>query len=329
MSTMSQSSQSSQEPFIPGVVLNSDTGRAYEIQEVLAERRKPFLCVYHARAEGRDYVIKNINPGDFQYQLDFQRSLSSCSNVRTVIDSIREHKLLIYPFFREDLLQFVLKGPPEATRRGILREALRGLIELHDRHIAHNDIKPNNILLNYEIIDTATGEVKIDKVQIADLEDCVVVPPGKWLRGPLCGNQMWRSPEAWARSRQNQASDVFSFGVVMIYVMFYKMVFRVSNDQLHAQESWRYILRRHISYFADNDGLNGLLDHIGEENPFHKRLIELAGDFSPQDPRQPFEYWHFVDPDLRNLVGKMTSLDPTKRISAREALQHRWFSKAL
>lgn len=111
----------------------------------------------------------------------------------------------------------------------------------------------------------------------------------------------------------------------MIYVMLNEMVFRVSDDQLKSADSWRYILRRHISYFADEDGLNGFLEHIGEENPFYKRLIDLADSFGPGNPRQPFQRWGYVEPELRDLVGKMTNLDPTKRINAREALQHRWF----
>jgi serine/threonine protein kinase len=106
-----------------------------------------------------------------------------------------------------------------------------------------------------------------------------------------------------------------------------EMVFRVGDDELSSADSWRHILRRHISYFADEDGFNGFLHHIGEENPFYGRLIDLANSFGPGSPRQPFERWGYVEPDLRDLVSKMTNLDPTKRITAREALEHHWFSK--
>lgn len=114
----------------------------------------------------------------------------------------------------------------------------------------------------------------------------------------------------------------------MIYVMVNDMVFRVSDSQLNAPDSWRYILRKHISYFADQDGLNWLLQHIGEENAFYERLVSLANSFTPGDLRQPFHTWDYVEPDLRDLVGKMTNLDPTKRITAGEALQHHWFTQS-
>lgn len=110
------------------------------------------------------------------------------------------------------------------TRKDILRRALLGLADIHKRDVVHNDIKPNNILADYEEGDN--NNITANAVQISDLDDAVIVPPGKYLRGPLCGNQMWRSPESWARSAQNQATDLFSFGIVMIYVMLNEMVFR-------------------------------------------------------------------------------------------------------
>lgn len=77
------------------------------------------------------------------------------------------------------------------------------------------DIKPNNILIDYEEI--SAEEINIKSVQISDLEDAAIIPPGKWLDGPLCGNQMWRSPESWARSRQDYASDIYSFAIVVSF----------------------------------------------------------------------------------------------------------------
>ncbi|KAJ9316571.1 hypothetical protein DTO271D3_3078 [Paecilomyces variotii] len=323
---MSPTSQFSKEPLTLGTMLRSDSGRTYKIEEVLADRRKPLLCVYRASADGKDYIAKNMIQGEFEYQLNLQRSLSTCPNVRGVVDTVQEHEIFIYPFLSGDLLRLSQKNLSEETRRHVLRSALRGLADMHDRDVLHNgksDVPDDCPYHNYE--ESAEGGVIIKDVQISDLEDTVIVPPGKWLRGPLCGNAIWRSAESWCRSRQNQASDVFSFGIVMIYVMLNEMVFRVSDDQLKSADSWRYILRRHISYFADEDGLNGFLEHIGEETPFYKRLIDLADSFGPGNPRQPFQRWSYVEPELRDLVGKMTNLDPTKRINAREALQHRWF----
>lgn len=106
------------------------------------------------------------------------------------------------------------------------------------------------------------------------------------------------------------------------------MVFRVSDEGPGADDAWWHILRRHISYFGDEDGFKGLLQHVGEENVFFDRLIALAGEFDAERPRKPFAMWHYVDAELRDLVTKMTNLDPARRISAREALEHPWFRDA-
>lgn len=243
-----------------------------------------------------------------------------------MIDTIPDFELFVYHFLAADLLQISQKPLSKETKRSVLRSALTGLAELHDRGIIHTDIKPNNILLNYE--ETTDNELSIKSVQISDLEDSALLPPGKNLKGCLCGNELWRSPESWARARQNTPSDMFSFGVVVIYVMLNDMIFRVSDEELGGKDAWRHILRRHISYFGDEDGFRGLLKHIGEDNAFFDRLVALAGDFDAERPRKPFALWHYVDAELRDLVTKMTNLDPAKRITAREALEHPWFREA-
>jgi hypothetical protein len=46
---MSPTSQFSKEPLTLGMMLKSDSGQTYKIEEVLADRRKSVLCVYRAR----------------------------------------------------------------------------------------------------------------------------------------------------------------------------------------------------------------------------------------------------------------------------------------
>lgn len=93
-------------PFTQGATLRGQSGRTYTIQEVLAERRDPLLCVYRARydpnpvirscgtvltitsAEGQNFIVKNMIPGEYEYQQDLQKSVASCPNLRTVVDGL-------------------------------------------------------------------------------------------------------------------------------------------------------------------------------------------------------------------------------------------------
>jgi hypothetical protein len=104
------------------------------------------------------------------------------------------------------------------------------------------------------------------------------------------------------------------------------MVFYVPESELGGAEQFNAILRRHVSYFGDIASLEGLLRHIGgEESAYYNRVMDIIQSIGGDSPREPFELWEPVDPDFKDLVGKMTSMEPARRISAREALGHCWF----
>lgn len=107
------------------------------------------------------------------------------------------------------------------------------------------------------------------------------------------------------------------------------MVF-FSDEANQAEDPSDMILRLHVSHFVnDVEDLGGFVEyHGGEEDPFVQRFIGLLGTFNGKDKkRAPFSRWHPVDPQFKDLVGKMTCLDPLRRITAREALQHPWFGE--
>lgn len=143
------------------------------------------------------------------------------------------------------------------------------------------DIKPNNILVDYE--DSPEGNISVKSVKISDREDAVQLEPDQNLLGCLCGNQLWRSPESRLRVRQNTPSDIFSFAITAIYVMLDEMIFLVPDEELaDGKEAWQAILMRRVSYFGDNDGFQGFLEHIEEENPMFESFIELALQVKPR-----------------------------------------------
>lgn len=144
------------EPFTQGETLCGQSGRTYTIQDVLAEQRKPLLCVYRARydpnpvirssdkvltmtsAKGQSFIVKNMIQGEYEYQQDLQKSVASCPNLRTVVDGFPGPELFIYPFLETNFLQFSQKNLSVAARKGMLKSALAGLAALHERNIAHN-----------------------------------------------------------------------------------------------------------------------------------------------------------------------------------------------
>ncbi|KAK2746774.1 hypothetical protein FQN55_005501 [Onygenales sp. PD_40] len=85
----------------------------------------------------------------------------------------------------------------------------------------------------------------------------------------LAGNDNWRSPEAHFKGELNKPSDIFSFATVCVYAMLGQVIFRADTD-FHKHESqgaYPHIIRlqHQVSFFGDQEGLNGLMTHVGDE----------------------------------------------------------------
>ncbi|KAK4983981.1 hypothetical protein LTR50_006891 [Elasticomyces elasticus] len=302
--------------------LVGQSGRCYLIERVLQEKKFPLRRVYLATAENQKFILKDVPPSSFKYLQDMYHGLRSCPYLRLLEDTVPEHSMFVYRYFTDDLLSLAQKDLPIALTKRILKDTLRGLAALHDQNIVHTDVKANNILVELE---EDHHEMLIKQVQLADIEDAAHVPPSCDIVGRQVGNWLWRSPEAHAQGRVNKPSDVFSFGVVCIYAVLKRVIFAVDDEELaDGEEPLSVVLERQISYFADEDGLNGLLKHLGD-SPWCEVLEVIRDGFNKTNPRKPFSLWKNVDPNFKGLISGLTNFNPAKRLTAQEALAHRWF----
>lgn len=88
-------------------------------------------------------------------------------------------------------------------------------------------------------------------------------------------------------------------------------------------------LQRQTSYFGDEEGYKSLRRHFSHD----ERLCQLV-DAMWEDritlhiPYRHFSTWPEVEDDaFREIVLKLMNLDPARRISAKEALEHPWFDE--
>lgn len=177
-------------------------------------------------------------------------------------------------------------------------------------------------------VDSAGDIESINAVQLIDLEDSVLLRPGKTYEAIRSGTSMWRSPEAWTWGAKNSASDIFSSAVVAINLVLNKQIFHLDQDFADGELAQTAVLQRHISYFGNDENIIGLLvDHLGtgnhESTTKARDIVNMSLDLRSE--WEPFHSWESVDPCFKDLVMKMTSLDPAGRISARGALGHPWF----
>lgn len=55
----------------------------------------------------------------------------------------------------------------------------------------------------------------------------------------------------------------------------------------------------------------------------------VLNGFDEKHPMEPFGLWEGINPQFDDLVGKMTNIDPKRRITVEEALSHRLFADVL
>ncbi|KAF2866398.1 kinase-like domain-containing protein [Massariosphaeria phaeospora] len=266
------------------------SGRRYLVERILQDRSGPLGRVYlasSAAGSSQRYVLKSVSKIDFTYLDDMFADLRDSPYIRVADDAIPDRSMFAYKYLRDHLLSF---------------------------GIVHTDIKANNIMVDWEETD---GNVHIQRVQIADLEDAAYVPDDEVVFRRQVGNWMWRSPEAHASSKVQKLSDIFSFGVVCVYAITKRVIFAVDDEELkEGEEKLAIVLERQLSYFSqDMDSVVGLIQYLGD-NPWAKIFTVITEGFNKEFPRKPFELWRGLEPDFKDLVGKMTNVDPERRITA-------------
>ncbi|OAT04987.1 serine/threonine protein kinase, variant 3 [Blastomyces gilchristii SLH14081] len=230
--------------------------------------------------------------------------------------------MFVFKCYTDHLLNLTQKDLPLKVKKKILKCALHGVAELHDHDIVHTDIKPDNVFIDWK--DDRDGII-IDQVKLGDLEDAAHIPPGSHMIEKQVGNWMWRSPEAHAKGPVNKPSDIFSFALVCIYAMHKRVIFAVGEEELdEGVDPLAIVIERQISYFADEDTLNGFLKYLGN-NPWVRVFEVIRDGFNKDNPRRPFFLWKGVDNDFKSFIRATTNFDPEKRITAHEALAHKWF----
>ncbi|KAE8338728.1 hypothetical protein BDV24DRAFT_153340 [Aspergillus arachidicola] len=283
------------------------TGSRYQFKQLIQER--PHVGRVWLATSGQDQFILKDTPKDIfsNFNEKIRSQLVESPYIRLPWDNIPDERILVYRYLTDDFLNLVREGIPIHIRKQLLKASLRGIAELHDRQIVHLDIKPDNIMVDRC---NAQDETIIEHVQIIDLENAVHLPKGRCIKGMLAGNDNWRSPEANFKDELNKLTDMFSIAIVCIYAILGRVIFGPDDD-----------FRK---YEAQGEGLSGLIKHIGDDGISCQVLQMLWGERQEDHiPYRLFSEWPDVsDPVFKDFILGLTSLDPHKRLTAHQALDH-------
>ncbi|GLB41753.1 putative protein kinase superfamily protein [Lyophyllum shimeji] len=271
-----------------------------------------YAVVYQGRevATGRKVAIKKIKVGQFKDGLDmsairevkYLRELRH-QNVIELLDvfSSKTNLNLVLEFLDSDL-EMVIKDRSlvflPADIKSWMAMTFRGLEFCHRNFILHRDLKPNNLLL------AADGQLKIADFGLArDFAD-----PGYKMTSQVI-TRWYRPPELLFGSRYySSAVDIWSVGTI-----FAELMLRIP----------------YLPGESDMDQLKTIFRALGtpteEEWPGHTKLPNYVpvGQF-PKPPLR--DLFTAASADALNLLSKCLIYEPRKRITAKEALFHPYFT---
>ena len=111
-----------------------------------------------------------------------------------------------------------------------------------------------------------------------------------------------------------------------IFVIYQSEVFEAYECVLDGGEPYALrILAKQMAFLTDEGQFYAFLHHIGK-SPWAQQLVDIVGaGVISTDPDYHIDVWGDMDDDFKDLVKKLTAFDPSRRISAKEALEHPWF----
>lgn len=187
---------------------------------------------------------------------------------------------------------------PEPKIRSWIRQALQGLEYLHDRGYVHRDIKPENLLLS-----SSGTMLKIADLGLARKVDETDEYP--WTH--YVSTRWYRAPEMLLRSNvYGPAVDVFALGAVAAELFCLQPLFPGTSEI---------------------DQIACIYKVLGSPMPatWPQGLALAAGlgvTFEPTPPQKLALLIPQASSSAIDLLSRMLVWDPSKRISAQEALQH-------
>ncbi|KAF7731010.1 Mitogen-activated protein kinase [Apophysomyces ossiformis] len=180
---------------------------------------------------------------------------------------------------------------------------------IHSANVLHRDLKPDNILVN----------------QNCDIRICDFgMARGFVSSSPLASHAMthyvvtrwYRAPEIMlSRNSYDKAIDLWSVGCIFAELLGRKVLFKGTDyvDQLH--QIVGILGLPEDTSFWDQSASRSVIDYI-------KNLRDVNGQRPPTDPIDFSAHFPQCPPDGIDLLKRLLHLDPSKRITVNEALEH-------
>lgn len=283
------------------------------------------------------------------------REMSLCTeldhpNLIHLVEIILQEKCvyMVFEYCEHDLLQIIhhhtqptRHAIPATMVKSILFQLLNGLLYLHQNWVLHRDLKPANIMV------TSAGAVRIGDLGLARRFDN---PLASLFSGDKVVVTIWyRSPELLLGSRHyTPAVDMWAVGCIFAELLSLRPIFKGEETKMDSKKSVPF-QRNQMGKIVEvldmprKEDWPGIVDMPEYQQLLHNNVLRSSSYLphigsSGGRSANGLEAWY--NACLRNsgyptdnspgslgydLLSKLLDYDPTRRLTAEQALGHDYF----
>ncbi|PGH23474.1 STE/STE20 protein kinase [Polytolypa hystricis UAMH7299] len=276
---------------------------------------------------GQPVVIKSARHFRIGNERDILRKFQAKTHLRPLVDEIidpADPPAVVLKHLDDDLLNASnTKKLNGREIRYVSKKILEELKVLHEDGYVHTDIKIDNILVNYAPPPQSEDGQRFTDVQLADLETTVHVTSSFCKDRDGIGTPIWRSPEAQMGLQWGPPTDIWSFGVIVISMIWGDnfFIFKPKVPRGHEDYEIGIVARYHIYFGPFPERFADLMDQGT------LRVLSLIINDVPPEKVKPFILASRREISLedKEFVLKIMKFDPRDRPTAKELLEDKWF----
>ncbi|GER44796.1 kinase family protein [Striga asiatica] len=228
-----------------------------------------------------------------------------------VVGSNQDHIYMVMEYMEHDLkaLMETMKQPfSQSEVKCLMLQLLSGVNYLHDNWVLHRDLKTSNLLLNN------CGELKICDFGLARQYGSPLKPYTQ-----LVVTLWYRAPELLLGTKQySTAIDMWSLGCIMAELLSKEPLFNGKTEFEQLGKIFKILGTPNETIWPGYSKLPGVKANFVKHqyNLLRRKFPPTSFTGSPVLSDAGFD-----------LMNKLLTYDPEKRISAKDALNHEWFSE--